>query len=304
MEKGQPFLILAALVVLLTTSPLPAVVDSGAGSFHFTNPETNQPVTVYYVKAANYDPSKPPVLVLHGMNRNPDTYRDAWIELANEHGLFVVVPLFSEEEFPNTVGYNLGNVFKSETDFTRNPKSRWSYRVPEILFDYLRCKSGDTTAKGYYAFGHSAGSQFLHRKVAFLPDRRMLLAVAANAGWYTFPTVEEAWPYGFGGTGMTKDDLPPFLASNLVLLLGDQDIDPQHDSLRRTPEAMRQGMHRFERGHRFFESGQCLAHELGVEFNWQIQTVPGVAHDNAGMAPAAARLMADHSRDIEEPKKD
>lgn len=273
-----------------------AAVSPGSGQFSFTNPESGQCLTVYYVKAANYDPADPPVLVLHGMKRNADEYRDAWIELAEKHGFFVVVPLFSQEEFPDTVGYNLGNVFQSETDLRRNPESSWSYQIPDVLFDYLRNESGDTTASGYMAFGHSAGSQFLHRKVAFVPDERMLLAVAANAGWYTFPNLEDAWPYGFAGTGMTESDLPPFLAANLVILLGDQDIDPNHESLRRSPEAMRQGAHRFERGHRFYEAGKALADELGVPFNWRIATVPGVAHDNAGMAPAAARYMADEMK--------
>lgn len=271
-----------------------AAVEPGTGSFVVPHPDGGAELTVYYVKAPDYDPAHPPVLVLHGMKRNADEYRDAWIELAREHGFFVIVPLFTEECFPGTVGYNLGNVFQSETDLTRNPVSTWSYRVPDILFDYLRHESGDTTAAGYMAFGHSAGSQFLHRKVAFLPDDRMLLAVAANAGWYTFPNTEDPWPYGFRDTGVGLPDMPPFLAANLVILLGDQDNDPGHESLRRTPEAMRQGEHRLERGHEFFAAGRALAEKLGVAFNWRIATVPGVAHDNTGMAPAAARYMAEN----------
>jgi hypothetical protein len=281
-----------------------AALAPGAGVFEFSHPESGQPVTVFYVKARDYNPEHPPILVLHGMNRNPDVYRDAWIDLAAEHRLFVVVPLFSNEEFPDTVGYNLGNVFKSETDMRRNPESSWSYGLPEVVFEYLRNESADTSASGYMAFGHSAGSQFLHRKVAFLPDSRMLLAVAANAGWYTFPNMEDKWPYGFRGTGVCRKDLPPFLAANMVVLLGDQDIDPMHSSLRRTPEAMKQGRHRFERGHHFYAAGKALAEEMGVPFNWSIETVPGVAHDNAGMAPAAARCMVEAMKAAMETKED
>ncbi|MEX0325719.1 MAG: hypothetical protein AB3N33_06490 [Puniceicoccaceae bacterium] len=275
---------------------LHATVPPGTGQFDFINPANGDTLTVFYVKAASYNPADPPVLVLHGMKRNADEYRDAWIELAEEHGFFVVVPLFREEAFPGTVGYNLGNVFISETDLTKTPEKTWSYIVPDKLFDYLREESGDTTAAGYMAFGHSAGSQFLHRKVAFVPDDRLLLSVAANAGWYTFPNQKEPWPYGFAGTGIRECELPPFLASNMVLLLGDQDIDPNHESLRKTPEAMRQGLHRYERGHNFHAAGKALADKLGVDFKWRIETVPGVAHDNTGMAPAAARYMAEEMK--------
>lgn len=290
-----------SLAVVLGLMPLAveAGIEPGTGTFTFRHPGTGERVVVFYVKADSYDKATPPVLVLHGMNRNPWDYRDAWIGLAEEHNLFVVVPYFREAEYPGTVGYNLGNVFQGETDLTRNPESLWSYRVPEIVYEELRA-GGETTARGYFAFGHSAGSQFLHRKIGFVPDPRLLLAVAANAGWYTLPDLEEAWPYGYGGTGLTKSGLPPYLASNLYILLGDQDTDPQDSSLRRAPEAMRQGKHRLERGYYFYKSAKEKARELGVPFNWRIAEVPGVGHDNAGMAPAAARIMAGH---IKEQKK-
>lgn len=265
------------------------------GSFTFRNPETDKRVVVFYARSTDYDAAHPPVLVLHGIYRNAWDYRDAWIELAQRYKLFVIVPYFTEVDYPDVVGFNLGNVFESETDLTRKPSTEWSYRLPEIIFEHISA-SGLTTATGYLAFGHSAGSQFLHRKLAFVPDKRLLLAIAANAGWYTLPDENEPWPYGFKDTGILEQDLVPYLASNLFLLLGDQDVDPNHRSLRKTPEAMRQGRHRLERGHTFFETARSLASELKVPFRWQIQEVPGVAHNNAKMAPAAARIINDYIR--------
>jgi hypothetical protein len=291
METFTPAIRFALLGLLLFAESLLASLSPGTGTFTFTHPENGDRVVVFYALADSYDPATPPVLVLHGMNRNPWDYRDAWIDLAAQYNFLVVVPYFREKEFPGTVGYNLGNVFASEKDLTRTDPSVWSYRIPEIVYEELR-SMGMTTAPGYLAFGHSAGSQFLHRKIGFAPDSRLLLAVSANAGWYTLPDLEETWPYGYGGTGLTNEDLPPYLASNLVILLGDQDTDPHDDSLRRAPEAMRQGKHRLERGGYFFKAGEERARELGVPFNWRIQEVPGVGHDNAGMAPAAAEIMA------------
>jgi poly(3-hydroxybutyrate) depolymerase len=268
-------------------------VEPGTGTITFTHPETNRRVVLFYVKAETVAPETPPVVVLHGMNRNPWDYRDAWIGLAEAHGLFVVVPYFSEADYPGVVGYNLGNVFHSETNLERRPESSWSYRIPDLVFDHLK-QRGATTAAGYFAFGHSAGSQFLHRKIGFAPDPRMLLAVAANAGWYTLPDPGEPWPYGYGGTGLAARDMPPILAANLVILLGDQDTDTGDSGLRKAPEAMRQGKHRVERGYHFHEFGKQLAARLGVPFNWRIAEVPGVGHDYAGMAPAGARMIAEY----------
>ena len=289
----RPFLrqfTLSGIFIFLSLTALLGELADGVGSFSFVSERNGREVTVFYVKSASYQSEHPPVMVFHGMKRNPAEYRDGWIELAERHGLFVVCPYFSEDEYPGTVGYNLGNVFPSETELVRKPESEWSYHVPEDVYEYLFA-SGETTADGYYAFGHSAGSQFLHRKIAFAPDDRLKLAVAANAGWYTLPSFEESWPYGYKGTGLTAGNIPDYLASNLVILLGDQDIDPQHESLRITPEAMRQGPHRFARGHNFFEKGRALAEQTETTFNWSLQVVPGIAHDGAGMAPAAAMYM-------------
>lgn len=260
------------------------------GQFTFRHPETNRPVVVFYAKSSGYDPKTPPVMVLHGVLRNPWDYRDNWIGLAEKYDLFVFVPYFREKEFPGPVGYNLGNVFKSEKRLKRNPEKEWSFRIPDIVFDYL-LQSGRTQSKGYYAFGHSAGSQFLHRKLAFAPDPRLLLAVAANAGWYTFPDLKVSWPYGYRRTGIRREDLIPYLESNLLLFLGDKDSDPNDQYLRKAAPAMRQGLHRFERGHHFFEAAKEVSDAMGVSFNWDLRVVPGVGHDNAGMAVAAAAVM-------------
>ena len=295
-------ILLVLLGVLSGGACARAEVPVGAGKFTFTNPLTEEAVEVYYVKDKDYDPADPPVFVYHGVRRNADEYRDGWLELAREHHLFVVVPLFSAETYPGVEGYNLGNLYVSETNLARKPEKTWSYHLPRVVFSYLRDHLKATTAEGYMAFGHSAGSQFLHRQMAFAPDPHLLLGVTANAGWYTFPDFTVAWPYGLKGTGFRREQLPPYLAGPMVVLLGDADTDPHHRHLRRSTEAMAQGKHRFERGHRFFAFSRDLAAEAGLEFGWRLETVPGVAHDNARMAPAAARLMVEEMNPRGRPK--
>src|SRR5271155_4121645 len=43
------------------------------------------------------------------------------------------------------------------------------------------------TSKTYYLYGHSAGGQFAHRLVLFMPNARYQRVVAANPGYYTMP---------------------------------------------------------------------------------------------------------------------
>jgi hypothetical protein len=269
----------------------------GIGHFSFRNPNTFKDIQVFYIKGSTYKKEEPPVVVFHGVFRNPDVYRDSWVKIAEEFGLFVVAPLFSQEHFPGTAGYNLGNICQSENDLTPKAERNWSYHVPEVVFEFLAAEgTKDTVARGYLAFGHSAGSQFLHRKVALAPDPRLLLAVSSNAGWYTMPTTSSTWPYGWGGleeaAGLVEDEaLAAFLSGPLVVQLGSKDIDKKHVNLRRTPEALAQGANRLERGRHFIRQSRRLSHERNLPMNWLTQLVPGVGHESALMAPHAARLM-------------
>ena len=47
---------------------------------------------------------------MHGRKRNAEEYRDQWIETSNELNLLVVVPEFSNKNFPEVWGFNYGNV--------------------------------------------------------------------------------------------------------------------------------------------------------------------------------------------------
>ncbi|HDL19145.1 MAG TPA: hypothetical protein ENH29_08825 [Bacteroidetes bacterium] len=86
-------------------------------------------------------------------------------------------------------------------------------------------------------------------------------------------------------------------SKDVTVLLGEADIDPQHKSLRRTPQAMKQGAYRFERGHTFYNACRQMANSLGVAFNRKLATVPGVARSNKKMAPAAGNVLFEESPD-------
>jgi hypothetical protein len=103
----------------------------------------------------------------------------------------------------------------------------------------------------------------------------------------------EAFPYGFQNSPMTEENIKEKIKLDLVILLGENDTDPNASSLRKTEEAMRQGKHRFERGNSFYTKAKSMADSMRTEFIWTIVTVPEVGHSNFGMAPAAAKLFYD-----------
>jgi hypothetical protein len=59
----------------------------------------------------------------------------------------------------------------------------------------------------------------------------------------------------------------------------------------RSTEVLAQGGNRFERGNNFYDSAKNEASRLGMTFNWQLETVPGAAHNDAQLASTAAGLF-------------
>ena len=275
------------LLMLASTWAGPAIAEKNQFDFSsWAGPE----IRVFVTHPVGLATDRPIVFVMHGLKRNADDYRDQWHALAIEHDFLLVVPEFSKAGFSGSRRYNLGNVF--EKDGSTVEEKNWSFSAIEPLFDEVRRRFSITTER-YSLYGHSAGSQFVHRFIFYKPDARISRVVTANAGWYMMPDFEQAFPYGLGDSNVTREKLAKTLQLPVTILLGDKDNDPQHEHLRRTPEALAQGEHRLARGHAFYDSARTSAKQLNVPFNWQLITVPGVAHDNQLMAPAAMPYLID-----------
>lgn len=228
------------------------------------------------------------LFVLPGIDRDAQSYRDVWIPYARQKGALLLVPHFSQQAFPGSRGYNLGNMFDAKGRPT--PQSDWTFAMIERLFDQVR-EEIDGSQDRYSIYGHSAGAQFVHRLLLFMPTARIARAVSANAGWYTFPDFGVRFPYGLRGTRLTDDELMAAFARDYAILLGALDTEESHPTLRTSREAEKQGANRYARGVAFFDAARTKAAELGVPFNWRLSAVSGAAHSNAEMADAAARAL-------------
>lgn len=263
--------------------------QTGRGRFDLAMPFLDTPMRVWTYRPSTATPDSRIVVVMHGQSRNADTYRDSWVGLADALDLIIVAPEFDQRCFPTSRAYNMGWMFGQ--DGKPRPREAWSFTVVDRAFDAAVQRFGSHRTT-FAMFGHSAGAQFVHRYMMFMPADRVERAVSANAGWYTLPVADQAFPWGLRGAGASQADLTAYLQKPLIILLGEADTDENQSSLNRDPEVMPQGPHRFARGHNFFETGKAQAERLGVPFGWTLHTVPGVAHSGSRMAPAAAALLA------------
>lgn len=238
-------------------------------------------------RPVRYDRSSPILIVMHGTKRNAADYRDTWIPLAERYGCLVVCPEFPKLPYPGAL-YQKGGVIGP--DGAPRARREWTFGVIERLFDLVRDAAGNAS-DGYYLYGHSAGGQFVHRLTLFQPDSRYVAAVAANSGWYTMPELATAFPYGLARSGLAPRELDLALGRRLVVLLGEQDTCEDDPYLRQTSRARRQGRNRFERGQTFFATAGGEAARRGVRLGWELAIVPGAAHVDAQMAPAAAEAL-------------
>lgn len=267
-------------------------IGEGLGSFGFAARQGADAarLTVWTYRPARFGPEHPVVIVMHGAARNGRAYRDVWAAHAERYGALLLAPEFSRTGFPTAREYEVGNMRDRER--RPLPPEEWSFAVIERLFDAARLAVGSRRS-GYRLFGHSAGAQFVHRMLTFLPCCRAEAAVAANAGCYTLLDEAERFPYGLGGLAPDAGGALRALGRRLTLLLGEADSDPEAPLLLKTPEAMRQGEHRLARGLRYYRHAAELAERTRTPFAWRLVTLSGVGHSHSAVAGEAARILLD-----------
>lgn len=201
------------------------------------------------------------------------------------HGLLYKLILLSKAGMISNVDAHATNATPNQ-----NPK-KWIFSDFDRIFEIVK-KELNLETETYDLFGHSAGGQILHRYAIFYPNNKADVILAANSGWYTVPTFEHEFPYGLKNTGISKYQLKAAFGENLVVFLGKEDDENEtRGSLRRTPEANRQGAGRLARGKYFFKIAQEQAKMLGTDFEWKLVIVPGVGHDFRAMSKAAAEYL-------------
>lgn len=260
-------------------------------------------LSAFVYRATAFNPSDGPIwFVMHGVGRGSQAYIRAAAPVAERHDALAIAIEFSARAYPETEDYTLGVTTRGEPDENAHAERRWrdrdSYVYSEVehVFAAVRRSIGGRQ-EGYYLFGHSAGAQFVHRLLTFLPDAHVLRAVAANAGWYTLPVSGDdarfAMPYSLRGSPLEGVELRSLFRTQLTVMLGARDTAEVDADLRLrgTPAAMAQGTTRLERGQNYFATARDAASKIGAPFNWRLAIVPHAAHDVSQMIGSAELFL-------------
>ncbi len=278
--------------LLITLGVVGVVEPKNLTSFNFKS--TNNPdVKVFYSAPPKISAKTKILFVMAGRQRDANNYLESWIEWGKQNDYLVLAPQFDDKNWVEPLGYNFGNIASGkEKENTPNPKSKWAFTLIEQMFDFAK-KEFKVNQSKYDLFGHSAGGQFVHRFMLFMPKNRVRVAIAANPGFYTLPDLNEKFPYGLKNSPVkiTQNDLLKWTNRDLILMRGTADVQ-RTENLRQTPEADAQGKNRFERALFMFNK----INALNPKTKWKMFEVPNVAHDQKGMALAAQKVLENNAK--------
>jgi hypothetical protein len=278
------------------------LLSRGFGRARFEARDGNELTALVY-RAHSFDAETGPIwFVMHGASREAQRYIEAAAPAAERYGALALAIHFAADFYPRQSDYTLGVTTRGNADARALAEGRWRqpddyiYSELEHVFAAARDALGGRQP-GYYLFGHSAGAQFTHRLLTFLPEPHVLGAVAANAGWYTLPVGSaddrHAMPYGLRGSPLEREPPSKLFAAPLSILLGERDTATAEtdDLVRGTPEALAQGATRLERGRFYYETGREQAQAAGAPFRWRLAIAARAGHDAAQVVDSAAFLL-------------
>ena len=226
------------------------------------------------------------VFLIHGGKRAAEQTIQTWLPLSSGRNVALIAPKFSKE-FYNEYAYLM------KTNKNGKLLSDQSNDLDEslgLLFDFFSIKF-NLTNPSFRIYGHSGGSQFVHRYLLLSQETRIDKAAMANAGFYTFLNDRIGFPFGIKGMGVSEERLRWVFSLKGAILLGSQDSDSKHPGLPSMRKARKQGKHRLERGTNFFDDLVSIGSNKRMPFRWRYQVVAGVAHNNQGMSKAAAEFI-------------
>ena len=264
-------------------------LKNGNGKFLFNNysPLADKPINVYTYLPVEGATNLPLIFVMHGNSRSVVNNCGYWGESARKYKFIVVCPEFNDADFPGSANYQNGMMF---TGGQFADSTKWTYNLIEEIFSYLK-QNDVTTYETFAIYGFSAGGQFVHRYALYTKPHRATLIIAAGSGWYTLPNYSENYPYGLNNSPFDEKNLSEKFQLPLIVMVGENDTNPNDSDLRKTVQAMRQGPHRYARAKNFYQQGTDMANDLKVAFDWKFTSVPNVGHSSESMAPVAAEIF-------------
>ena len=259
------------------------------------------------------------LIIVHGRLRNADTYLRSAETAAGHAGqqgtTLIIAPQFLNEQdvarhqLPSDILRWQGNDWMAG-GLSTGPNPVSSFQVLDDIVARVSDRQQFPEVKEIVIAGHSGGAQVVQR-YALLAHGQYRISprfVIANPSSYAYFDGQrpmafapgscpgfDRWKYGLQNlpayaAGQTPAQLEEtYIKRDIVYLLGQQDIDPEHPALDKSCEAQTQGPYRLLRGHFFFD---YLTRRHPAGLNQRLVEVPGVGHSGEGMFNSAQGLKA------------
>ena len=243
-------------------------------------------IDIFYSSPKSINANTKLLFLVHGGSRAAEKYINDWISFSKDRNVVLVAPEFSKKYYPEYAFL----MMSKENGKSLNDESLYINNSLGLLFDFFKAKLKLATSN-YRLYGHSGGSQFVHRYLLLSNDTRIEKAAMANAGFYTFLDDEITYPFGTKKMKISDERIKWFYRLKGGVFLGSADNDPNHESLPRMRKARKQGKNRLERGKNFFEDLVKYGVDNNLPFRWRFQIVSNVGHSNIGMSMAASEFL-------------
>ena len=243
-------------------------------------------IDIFYSSPKSINANTKLLFLVHGGSRAAEKYINDWISFSKDKNVVLVAPEFSKKYYPEYAFL----MMSKENGKSLNDESLYINNSLGLLFGFFKAKLKLSTSN-YRLYGHSGGSQFVHRYLLLSNDTRIEKAAMANAGFYTFLDDEITYPFGTKKMKISDERIKWFYRLKGGVFLGSADNDSNHESLPRMRKARKQGKNRLERGKNFFEDLVKYGVDNNLPFRWRFQIVSNVGHSNIGMSMAASEFL-------------
>ena len=214
----------------------------------------------------------PPVVVVHGINRDVENMARMLAPRAQATGRTLVLPHFSQTLWPR---YQRAAC---------NKRADWALLA---LMAALRAE-GQVAEGRFDLSGFSGGAQFAHRFAWLYPAMVDRLCVTAP-GWWTFPDASASWPFGMGAAEAGNRPEAFWLGANLYRFLNRRITvcvgahDTTRDPNLRQGEDIdaQQGPNRVHRARRWCAMAEAQAKAQGIDPAISLRILPGCGHNFA-----------------------
>lgn len=214
----------------------------------------------------------PPVVVVHGINRDVENMARMLAPRAQAMGRTLVLPHFSKTLWPR---YQRAAC---------NRRADWALLA---LMTALRAQ-GQVADGRFDLSGFSGGAQFAHRFAWLYPDMVDRLCVTAP-GWWTFPDAGASWPRGMSAARSDhrpeafwlNANLRRFLNRRITVCVGAEDTTRDANLRQDADIDAQQGPNRVHRARRWCEMAQAQARAQGIDPAISLRVLAGCGHSFA-----------------------